>query len=161
MTSRSRLANEAWEAYFRTQATLVREFAEADIWRGLQSTEYAVMLALAGEPEGLRITQLGEDVLITQAGMSRLILRLEKRGIVQRVADTADGRAQRVRLTSSGLALQRQVGRDVARRITTVMTRALDDTQLVALRDLSLTMLAHAPGPAAEVQQRILAKGRR
>src|SRR5690606_912788 len=118
----------------------VREFAEADMWRGLQSTEYAVMLALAGEPDGLRITQLGEDVLITQAGMSRLILRLEKRGIVERVADAMDGRAQRIRLTSSGLALQRQVGRDVARRITTVMTRALDDTQLVALRDLSLTM---------------------
>lgn len=161
MTSRSRLANEAWEAYFRTQATLVREFAEADIWQGLQSTEYAVMHALAGQPDGLRITQLGEDVLITQAGMSRLILRLEKRGLVERVADAADGRAQRIRLTSSGAALQQQVGRDVARRITTAMTRALDDTQLATLRDLSLTMLQHAPGPAAQVQQHILAKEKR
>src|SRR5699024_3880108 len=92
-------------------------------------------------------------------GMSRLILRLEKRGLVERVPDAAEGRAQRIRLTHGGLALQQQVGRDVARRITTVMTRALDDSQLAALRDLSLTMLAHAPGPAAETQQRILARG--
>lgn len=156
MTSRSRLANEAWEAYFRTQAALTREFAEADIWDGLQTTEYAVMHALSNAPDGLRITQLGEDVLITQTGMSRLILRLEKRGLVERVSDATDGRAQRIQLTPSGLALQRRVGLRVARLITTAMTRALDDAQMTVLRHLSLELLSEAPGRAAEVQRQIL-----
>ena len=57
MTSDFRLANEAWEAYYRAQATLGREFADADIWDGLLTREYAVLYALSSEPDGLRITR--------------------------------------------------------------------------------------------------------
>ena len=99
MTSDFRLANEAWEAYYRTQATLGREFADADIWDGLLTREYAVLYALSSEPDGLRITELGDDVLLTQPGMSRLIARLEAKGLVERTADADDGRARRIRLT--------------------------------------------------------------
>ena len=36
-----------------------------------------MLYALASAPNGLRITELGNDVLLTQPGMSRLIARLE------------------------------------------------------------------------------------
>ncbi len=151
-----RLANEAWEAYYRTQATLSREFNEADIWEDLATREYAVLYALSSEPDGLRITELGDDVLITQAGMSRLAARLEARGLVERSDDADDARARRIRLTPEGIATQRRIGINFARKIAEVMTRALNTEQLEALRDISLALLAGAPGPSADVQKRAL-----
>ena len=151
--SDKRLANEAWEAYFRAQATLAQEFSESDIWHGLQPKEYAVLHALSTAPDGLRITELGDDVLLTQPGMSRLIARLEERGLVERRGDVADARARRIRLTADGVASQRLVGRALTGTIAGAMTRALDTDQLITLRDLSLTLLAGASGTAADVQR--------
>ncbi len=153
MSSDFRIANEAWEVYFRTSATLARELTEADIWEGLLTKEYAVLQALSSRPEGQRITELCEDVLLTQPGMSRLIARLEARGLVERRDDAGDARARRIRLTPDGVETQRRIGARLARRIAAAMTRALDRTQLEALRDLSLTLLAAATGPGAAVQQ--------
>ena len=47
--------------------------------------------AVVRRPAGLRITELGEDVLLTQPGMSRLVARLEARGLVERVDDPTTG----------------------------------------------------------------------
>jgi DNA-binding MarR family transcriptional regulator len=156
MATDLRLANEAWEAYYRAQATLAREFADADIWEGLLTREYAVLYALTSEPAGVRITQLGQDVLLTQPGMSRLIVRMVDRGLVERVEDTADKRARRIRLTRDGAAVQRRVGTNIARLVARAMTRTLDAAELTTLRDLSLALLDAAPGAAAAVQQRAM-----
>src|SRR3954447_18181265 len=110
MASRARIANEAWEALFRAQATIARELIEADVWDGLNPREYGVLYALSTAPEGLRITELLDDVLLTQPGMSRLIARLEDRGLVERLDDPDDGRACRVRLTPAGAHAQRRGG---------------------------------------------------
>lgn len=156
MTSDFRLANQAWETYYRTQAAIAREFADAPIWEDLLTTEYAVLYALSTEPNGLRITELGDDVLITQAGMSRLIARLEARGLVERSDDAADARARRIRLTPEGVRTQRRVGKNLARQIAETMTRTLNSEQLEALRDLSMALLAGASGPAADVQKKAI-----
>ena len=73
MASRTRLANEAWEALFRAQATIGRELAAADVWDELSPREYGVLYALSqrartacGSPSS------ASDVLLTQPGMSRL-----------------------------------------------------------------------------------------
>lgn len=156
MRSESRLANDAWEAYFRAQATLARELAESDIWDGLLTKEYAVLHALSTRPEGLRISELCDDVLLTQPGMSRLIGRLEARGMIARQDDAADARARRISLTPAGAQAQRRVGRKLAQHIAQMMTRALSPTQLDTLRELSITLLTAATGPAAAVQQQAL-----
>jgi DNA-binding MarR family transcriptional regulator len=147
-----RLANEAWEAYYRTQAAISRELTDADIWDGLLTKEYAVLHALSTEPDGLRITELGEDVLLTQPGMSRLCARLEARGLVERSDDAADARARRIHLTREGAERQRRVGLAVARHTTEIMGRALSSKQIETLRDLSVALLGGAPGSAAAVQ---------
>lgn len=154
--SEFRLANEAWEAYYRTQATIAREISESDIWEDLLTREYAVLYALSTESNGLRITELGDDVLITQAGMSRLIARLEARGLVERSDDADDARARRIRLTPRGVQVQRRVGANLARKIAETMTRALNAEQLKTLRDVSLALLAGTPGPAADVQKKAI-----
>jgi len=135
-SSNTRIANEAWEALFRAQATLAREFTDAEVWGELGTSEYGVLYALSDAPDGLRMTELLADVLLTQPGMSRLIARLENRGLVERVDDPDDGRACRVRLTGAGVRAQRAVGLAHGRHVAELMTRALSREQLVQLRDL-------------------------
>ena len=136
MAGRTRIANDAWEALFRAQATVARELTAADVWEECSPREYGVLYALSTAPDGLRITELLADVLLTQAGMSRLIARLEAMGLVERVDDPGDGRASRVRLTEAGARVQRHVGLRHGRHVARTMTRALGDEQLVQLRDL-------------------------
>lgn len=136
MASRTRIANEAWEALFRAQATIARELADADVWNEVSTREYGVLYALSTVPDGLRITELLDDVLLTQAGMSRLIARLHTAGLVERVDDPDDRRACRIRLTDAGAAIQRRVGLRHGRQVAQTMTRRLRDEQLVQLREL-------------------------
>src|SRR5215204_700513 len=137
MASRTKIANEAWEALFRAQATIARELAAGDVWGELSPREYGVLYALSNAPSGLRITELGNDVLLTQPGMSRLVARLETTGLVERVDDPEDGRACRIRLTEAGARAQRQVGVRHGLHVAETMTRTLSSEQLLQLRDLS------------------------
>jgi DNA-binding MarR family transcriptional regulator len=141
----TRLANEAWEVIFRAQATLAREFEYAGDWGDLPGREYGVLYALAGEKDGLRITDLIDDVLLSQAGVSRLVARLEKRGLVERRDDPDDARACRILLSAGGRGVQRRLGSMHARHVTEAMTRALTTEQLETLRDLGLALIAAAP----------------
>jgi DNA-binding MarR family transcriptional regulator len=136
MGSKTRIANEAWEALFRAQATMARELIAGDVWGDLRPSDYGVLYALSGAPVGVRISELQEDVLLTQAGMSRLIGRLEARGLVERADDPEDGRACRIRLTEAGAHMQRQVGARHGRHVAELMTRNLGRAELVQLRDL-------------------------
>jgi DNA-binding MarR family transcriptional regulator len=68
--------------------------------------------------------------------MSRLIARLEGKGLIERVDDPADARASRVRMTAAGVRTQRQVGTAHGRHIAKMMTRGLDRDELTELRDL-------------------------
>lgn len=156
MSSDIRLANEAWEAFFRAQATIAREFTDSDVWGDLLPREYAVLYALSTAPNGLRITELGQDVLLSQPGMSRLVARLGDRELVEREDDPDDARACRIRLTPRGVETQRRVGAAHARHVATAMTRALDREQLEVLRDLSLALIAAAARDTAPAEPRTL-----
>jgi DNA-binding MarR family transcriptional regulator len=145
MTSKTRIANDAWEALLRAQATIARELTAGDVWGDLIPREYGVLYALSTAPNGLRITELGEDVLLTQPGMSRMIARLEGRGLVERAEDPHDARACRIRLTPAGVRAQRRVGAAHGRHVAATMTRTLRREQLVELRDLCRALTA-VPG---------------
>jgi len=141
-TPRIRLANEAWEAFFRAQASLALEFERDGDWDDLLPREYGVLYALSAARDGLRMCDLRDDVLLTQAGISRLVSRLEKRGMVERGEDPDDARARRIRLTTRGAEEQHRVGHAHARHVATAMTRALDPDQLETLLELSRALLA-------------------
>ena len=144
MTSRTRIANEAWEALFRAQATVHRELMAHDVWDRLSPTEYGVLYALSAAPGGLRVTELSEDALLTQAGISRLVARLEGSGLLERVPDPEDGRASRIRLTEAGAAAQRHVGLRHGHHVAQIMTSTFSVEQLNQLRDLCQTLTESA-----------------
>jgi DNA-binding MarR family transcriptional regulator len=154
--SNARIANEAWEALFRAQATIAGELTTGTDWGNLLPREYGVLYALSAAPNGLRITELGGDVLLTQPGMSRLVARLEARGLVQRDDDPNDARACRVRLTTAGAELQRTVGLSHGRLVAQSMTRHLTRDQLVQLGDLchQLTAVFEPAGQSKGGRQR-------
>ena len=143
MVSRTRLANEAWEALFRAQATIAQELSAADTWADLAPREYGVLYALSTATDGLPITELQKDVLITQPGMSRLVARLESRGLVERRDDADDGRVCRIVLTEAGADAQRRTGLAHGAQVAQEMTRDLDREQLLQLRDLCRELVAH------------------
>ena len=137
MASRTQLANEAWEALFRAQRTIYGEFERSEeVWGALAPREYGVLYALSTAPGPLRISELCEDVLLSQPGMSRLIGRLEGKGLIERVEDPSDARASRVRMTEEGVRTQRRVGAAHGRHVGKMMTRELDRDELTELRDL-------------------------
>ena len=71
---------------------------------GLEISEHSVLSALwfAGPPHTMSPTQLSQVILQTTSGMSKTLRRIEGLGLIERVANPADGRARLVVLTEQG-----------------------------------------------------------
>ncbi|WP_328395289.1 MarR family winged helix-turn-helix transcriptional regulator [Nocardia sp. NBC_00416] len=74
---------------------------------GLRHGEFDVLAALrrAGAPFELNPSALADTLMLSRAGMTGRLDRLEGAGLVRRIADPADRRAVRVALTGAGRAL--------------------------------------------------------
>jgi DNA-binding MarR family transcriptional regulator len=142
MAGNTKLANEAWEALFRAQMTIAAELHAGDVWGGLMPSDYGVLYALSTAKAGLRISELSKDVLLSQAGLSRLIARLEALGLLERQNDPEDARACILRLSKAGRYVQRRVGAKHGRHVTEALSSRLSDDQLTTLRDLCGEILA-------------------
>ncbi|GAA5053349.1 MarR family winged helix-turn-helix transcriptional regulator [Nocardia callitridis] len=71
---------------------------------GLQRGEFDVLAALrcSGAPFELSPSVLADTMMLSRAGMTGRLDRLESAGLVRRIADAADRRAVRVALTDAG-----------------------------------------------------------
>lgn len=97
----------AWGGFLRTHAELVRELdRELEATHGLPLTQYEVLLHLEGASEHrLRMSELARSVLLSQSGITRLVDRLEARGLVERAPCAEDRRVLWAQLTEDGAAL--------------------------------------------------------
>ncbi|HTT93273.1 MAG TPA: MarR family transcriptional regulator [Solirubrobacterales bacterium] len=136
MPGRSRLANDAWEALLTAHAEIMRRLAAEDVWGEVSMREYDVLYTLSKCRGPIRLGELNRRVLLSQPALSRMVDRLVERGLVRREADSSDGRSVRLSLTEEGRAQQRQAGRPHALGVARRMKAALDDDEMVALRDL-------------------------
>lgn len=147
-------ANEAWESLLRAQAMLARRFAGQQAFDDVSMSEYDVLYTLSTMTKrdttgrGVRIADLGEQVLLSQPGLSRLLERLVARGWVQRHPDPHDRRAVRIHLTELGTAVQRRVGTEHAQAVAQTMTERLTDDELDELRRLTERLIQ--PGARAD-----------
>lgn len=64
----------------------------------------------AGEA-GIRMTDLAGAVVLSKSGLTTLVDRLEKRGLLERVPDPDDRRAVRITLTETGVETFRTAAR--------------------------------------------------
>jgi DNA-binding MarR family transcriptional regulator len=99
----------AWRGLIRMRETVMREIDRRLGDAGEMSVDdYGVLITLVGQPERrLRMSALAERRLLTASGITRAVMRLEKRGLVRRDEDPDDRRASFAVLTDSGLAALR------------------------------------------------------
>ncbi len=77
---------------------------------GLSQQQWVVLAAIArGGPEGLPLSALGRNLLVTKANITGMVDRLERDGYVAREAHPTDRRITRARLTPKGRRFLAQV----------------------------------------------------
>ena len=78
---------------------------------GLSPNDYSVLATLrrAGRPYALNPSQLYSRLERSSGGMTKILKRLEQRGLVQRAPDPQDGRGSVVSLTKEGLTVQDRI----------------------------------------------------
>jgi DNA-binding MarR family transcriptional regulator len=95
----------AWDGFLRAHADLVGRL-DADLSRehGLTLSSYDVLSRLAAAPDRcLRMSELASSVLLTPSGLTRLIDRLCRDGLVRRRRCRSDARGSFAVLTDRGL----------------------------------------------------------
>lgn len=138
-----------WKSFLRAHAHVTRVLeAELLADHDLSLAEYDVLVQLSEAAEGrLRMTELAERVLLSRSGLTRLVDRMTRAGLVRRepcpddargtfTLMTDDGRAQLVAAAHSHLA---GVDRHVVSRLST--------DELVALRKMMDRLVEPALSP--------------
>jgi len=71
----------------------------------LSATQYNVLRILRGAPEGLACGEIASRMITRDPDITRLLDRLEKRGLISRCRETKDRRTVMARIMSEGLKL--------------------------------------------------------
>lgn len=140
-------AVEGWESLFRAQVAVLRRFKQNLRGAELSLGEYDVLYNLTRFPGGrLRLNELNAHILLTQPSLSRLVERMEQRGLVRRERDAADGRGTVVVMTEQGAEIQHRVGKEHAESIVRYVGGALTPDELSTLRQLCDKLRFAQPG---------------
>lgn len=101
---------------------------------GLSATDFDVLLRLARSPgQRLRMTDLATQTALSTSGVTRVVDRLENRGLVRRESCASDRRGAFAALTGAGRELMAEVVSAHVRDIDRWFTGLLDAGQLDAL----------------------------
>jgi DNA-binding MarR family transcriptional regulator len=97
----------AWRGLLRVHASLVRALdAELDAQHGVPISSYEVLIHLADAPEGkMRMRDLADAALLSRSGLTRLVDRLERDGLIERASCPSDARGAFAVITDAGRAL--------------------------------------------------------
>ncbi|GAC1332610.1 MAG: MarR family transcriptional regulator [Mycobacteriales bacterium] len=137
----------AWRAFLRAHAHLTKQLetelqADAD----LPLASYDVLVQLSEAPgRRLRMTDLADRVLLSRSGLTRLVDRLERTGLVARAKCPNDARGTFTVLTEAGYERLRQAAPAHLDGVREHMTRHLEPAELDVLTDL-LTKLLQRDG---------------
>ncbi|MFI9504173.1 MarR family winged helix-turn-helix transcriptional regulator [Nocardia sp. NPDC052566] len=139
-----RAAAHAWSALLRVHARLVPRL-DADLRRahGLPLAWYDVLLELDGV-DPLRMTDLGERVVLSRTRVSRLVTEMAAAGLVTRESNPDDGRSAFVAITETGRTRLREAAPRYHAGIAERFADRLDDDELAGLA----TTLTKILGPA-------------
>jgi DNA-binding MarR family transcriptional regulator len=102
---------EAWRKYYvsfwRIYGAIESDLSAA----GLPSLSwYDALYELYLAPERhLRMSELARSALLSRSGLTRLVDKLEKAGLIHRTACPTDGRVQHAQLTTKGVEVLRKI----------------------------------------------------
>ena len=138
----------AWRGFLRAHAALVRDLdRELEAAHRLPLTHYEVLLHLADAPGGrLRMSELAGSVLLSQSGVTRLVDRMAKEGLVVREPCAEDGRVLHACLTEAG---ERRLADARPTHLAGVRARFLDHFDERELETLAAAWERLRPGATA------------
>ena len=125
-----------WRGFLEAHATVTRKL-ERDLMAqvGIPLTWYDVLIQLHESPEGrLRMQALAESVVLSRSGLTRLIDRMEKAGLVRREPAQEDRRGHYAVITEGGRQTYLRARPLHHRGIYEHFTRHLDDADVQALQ---------------------------
>jgi DNA-binding MarR family transcriptional regulator len=97
----------AWRGMLRAHAELTKELdAELAREHDLPLSSYEVLLYLADAPDGrMRMAELADSVLLSRSGLTRLVDRLQREGLLKRERCESDARGYFAEITPKGRRL--------------------------------------------------------
>ncbi len=114
-TGSRRLEEEAFVSLARTADSLLQGVVATLKTAGLSATQYNVLRILRGaRPDGLACREIGERMITRDPDVTRLLDRLEQRGLVARTRERDDRRVITTRITDEGLRLLQQLDQPIA-----------------------------------------------
>jgi DNA-binding MarR family transcriptional regulator len=97
----------------RTTDVLSRRLVHVLKPADLSGTQYNMLRILRGAPEGLVCGEIGARMITRDPDITRLLDRLEKRGLISRCRETKDRRMVLTRITPKGLKLLGELDKPV------------------------------------------------
>jgi DNA-binding MarR family transcriptional regulator len=94
----------AWRGMLRAHAALAKALdVQLEAAHGLQLSSYEVLMYLAdAEEQRMRMCDLAATILLSRSGLTRLVDRLQREGLLERVACADDARGAFAKLTPLG-----------------------------------------------------------
>ncbi|HEX4815339.1 MAG TPA: MarR family transcriptional regulator [Nonomuraea sp.] len=133
-----------WRMLQRAQVRITRHLeAELLVAHELPLASYDVLMQLAEAPERrLRMNDLADRVLLSRSGLTRLIDRLQRDGLVSREACADDARGLYAVLTDAGAARLAAATPTYLRGIRTQFLDLLDGADLGRVRAMLAKLAA-------------------
>lgn len=138
--------NAAWRLFLTTHAKLITLIEQELAQAGLPPLAwYDVLLALSESPEHrLRMHELAETMVLDRSNLTRLVDRLEAKGLVCRKSCPTDRRGAFAAITEQGLAMRQQMWPVYEQVIAKYFACHLSDTEVEVLSKALKRMLAGA-----------------
>lgn len=135
-----------WEALFRSQVAVMRRLQAGQEFADISLREYDVLFNVSRCPGGkTRLNSLNEVLLISQPSLSRMIDRLQARGLVERHTAPDDQRGVLVSLTEAGREAQQRIGKEHVRHIHELLGSTLSEAEMLELQRITEKLRANLP----------------
>ncbi|HEX2315023.1 MAG TPA: MarR family transcriptional regulator [Thermomonospora sp.] len=138
---------EVWRTLLRAQARISRR-VQADLLEGhdLALVSYDVLTQLGEAPGGrLRMNDLADRVLLSRSGLTRLVDRLQRDGLVRRESCASDARGLFAVLTPKGRARLAEATPTYRRAVRECVLGRLGPEELDRFGDLLSRLADDAP----------------
>ena len=128
----------AWRGLLRVHTALVRELdAELEAAHDLPLSSYDVLINLQSAPaKRLRMAELADSVLLSRSGVTRLVDRLVREGLIVRDTCESDGRGSFAVLTEEGEELLARARPTHLAGVRALFLRHFSDSELRTLAGL-------------------------
>ena len=141
----------AWRGMLRVHAALTKALdAQLEAEHGLPLSSYEVLLTLADAPgQKMRMSELAEAIILSRSGLTRLVDRLERDGLIRRQTCTQDARGSFAKLTAAGAEKLAVAQATHLAGVRALFLEHLGEREQELLADVWGRLLpgAHAPGP--------------